>query len=50
MKKQYATFYHQTAEDLDTILVSAGKIGYQVELSPQELCKLTRGRFADIAE
>ena len=50
MKKQYKTVYHRTAETLETMAVSAGKIGYQVELSPQELIKLTRGTTADITE
>lgn len=34
MKKQFPTVFHETAEILDTIMVSAGKIGFQVELSP----------------
>ena len=50
MKKQYKTTYHRTAETLETMAVSAGKIGYQVELSPQELIRLTRGTTADITE
>lgn len=29
-------------------MVSAGKIGYQVELDPNELAKLTRAEFADL--
>ena len=49
MKKQYTTFYHSTAAERETITVSAGKIGYQVELSPEALIKLTNGRLADIA-
>lgn len=49
MKKQYATFYHNTAAELESITVSAGKIGYQVELSPEALIRLTNGRLADIA-
>ena len=49
MKKQYPTFFHNSIEGLDTVLVSAGKIGWQVELAPAELLKLTRGRTADIA-
>ena len=48
MKKQYPTVIHSTAEELDTIVVSAGKIGFQVELGPRELIKLIRGKFADI--
>ena len=49
MKKQYTTFYHNTAAELESITVSAGKIGYQVELSPEALIRLTNGRLADIA-
>lgn len=48
MKKQYSTVFHSSAGGLDTIVVSAGKIGYQVELDPQELLKLTRGKLADV--
>lgn len=36
MRKQYPTVFHETAEILDTITVSAGKIGYQVELAPSD--------------
>lgn len=50
MKKQYKTFFNISASDKDTIIVSAGKIGYQVELSPEELIKLTRGVYADLIE
>lgn len=49
MKKQYRTFFDSSAADKETIMVSAGRIGYQVELSPDELIKLTRGTYADIA-
>ena len=48
MKKQYPTVFHETAEIVDTIMVSAGKIGYQVELSPGALVELVGGRMADI--
>ena len=48
MKKQYPTVFHETVEILDTIIVSAGKIGYQVELSPADLMKLVRGTAADV--
>ena len=48
MKKQYSTTYDESALDKDTIIVSAGKIGYQVELEPQALMQLTRGRAADV--
>ena len=48
MKKQYSTVIHSSCEELDTMMVSAGKIGFQVELDPKELLKLTRGITADI--
>lgn len=48
MKKQYPTVFHETAEIVDTIMVSAGKIGYQVELSPGALIELVGGTLADI--
>lgn len=41
MKKNYKTILDQSAEALETIIISAGKIGYQVELSPTDLIKLT---------
>lgn len=48
MKKQFTTTYDQSALEHDAIAVSAGKIGYQVEVAPQELARLTRGQFADL--
>ncbi len=48
MKKQYPTFFHSSMEEQETVLVSAGKIGWQIELAPDELVKLTRGRTADL--
>ena len=48
MKKQYPTVFHETAEIVDTIMVSAGKIGYQVELAPDALVELVGGTLADV--
>ena len=48
MKKQYPTVFHETAEIVDTIMVSAGKIGLQVELAPAALMALVDGTLADI--
>lgn len=48
MKKEYPTVFHETAEIVDRIIVSAGKIGYQVDLEPTELIALTGARTADI--
>lgn len=48
MKKQYKTVYHSSILSQETVLVSAGKIGQQVELSPADLIGLTRGDTANI--
>lgn len=48
MKKQYPTVFHETAEIIDTIMVSAGKIGYQVELAPSALVELVGATLADV--
>lgn len=49
MKKQFPTFLHETAEQYDKIFVSAGKVGCQIELSPQDLTNVVRCVFADLA-
>ena len=48
MKKLFPTFFAEEAEKLSTILVSAGRIGSQVEATPEALLKLTAGSFADL--
>ena len=48
MKKQYPTVFHETAEILDAIMVSAGRIGYQVELAPADLIALVGASTADL--
>ena len=48
MKKQVPTVVHETAEILDTICVSAGKIGYQVEVNPADLIALVGAKTADL--
>ena len=48
MKKQYKTFIDISAQDKETIMVSAGKIGYQVELDPNALADMVRAKFADL--
>ncbi len=50
MKKQFPTVLDQSVEGLDTITVSAGKIGAQVELAPADLAGLVRGRFAPVSK
>lgn len=49
MKKPFPTVIDSTAQNFDTIIFSAGKIGYQVELNPNELSKILKDvDFADI--
>ena len=48
MKKPFFTTFHTSARDCDVIAVSAGKIGLQVLLEPEALCRLLGGQFADI--
>ncbi|MDO5326440.1 MAG: Cys-tRNA(Pro) deacylase [Clostridia bacterium] len=48
MKKQFRTFIHETAQNYDTILFSAGKIGYQVECSLEGLRKAVPVECADL--
>lgn len=48
MKKQYKTVFHSSVLVLETVLVSAGKIGQQVELAPSDLIGLTRADTANI--
>lgn len=50
MKKPLTTFLDQSAQALETVTVSAGRIGAQVELSPADLCKLVLGRFAAVSK
>ena len=48
MKKPFPTVFHETALDGEIIMVSAGKIGYQVACRPADLIALVRGKTADV--
>ncbi|OUN25367.1 Cys-tRNA(Pro) deacylase [Pseudoflavonifractor sp. An85] len=48
MKKQFPTVFHESCLDQNTIYVSAGKIGFQVEVAPQALMDLVRATAADV--
>lgn len=48
MKKAYDTVFHRSADSIPTIMVSAGKIGYQIETRPADLIGLVAARTADI--
>lgn len=48
MKKQFPTFIHETATGYDKVFVSAGKVGFQVELAPADLIKVANINTADL--
>ena len=48
MKKVFPTLVDITAIDKETILFSAGKIGLQIEMNPNDLCKVIRLEFKDL--
>ena len=48
MKKSFPTFIDETAQLFDTITVSGGRIGLQVELSPDDLAEITGAVFCDL--
>jgi len=48
MKRALPTFIEETAELFQTIVVSAGRVGFQVELSPLDLAQAIDARFADL--
>lgn len=50
MKKFFTTTIDTTAENFDTIIFSAGKIGYQVEMKLEDLSKVIRFNLANITE
>jgi Cys-tRNA(Pro)/Cys-tRNA(Cys) deacylase len=49
-KKALPTFIDQTALDVDEMLVSGGKRGLDVQLSPQDLATVTRAHFAPLKQ
>ncbi len=48
MKKQFKTIIDITAEAQDEIIISGGRIGAQILLSPAALARVTRAEFADV--
>lgn len=48
MKKQYVTRIAEQAKELPAMIVSGGRIGSQIELSPADLCSAANAEFADI--
>ena len=50
MKRQFKTIIDSSAQNFDTIIFSAGKIGYQVEVSLDDLKKVINYRLDNIVE
>ena len=50
MKKRLPTFIDASAQALPEMTVSAGKVGRQVTLKPQDLCGFVGARFAPVAK
>ncbi len=48
MKKLYPTTFDSRVLELPAVMVSGGRIGTQVEVPPQELLRLVRGKTADL--
>ncbi|MBS4750593.1 MULTISPECIES: Cys-tRNA(Pro) deacylase [unclassified Granulicatella] len=50
MKKQLPTFFDTSVQNYDTIVVSAGKRGYQMELTPADLMNVTNGILSHLIQ
>lgn len=50
MKKQFKTFIHRTARDLEFFFISGGRVGAQVKLAPDELKKIIDFEYEDLIQ
>lgn len=50
MKKPFPVYFHSTATTFDTIFVSAGQRGLQLQLSPTDLIGYVNGEVADLVK
>ncbi|MFC4802399.1 Cys-tRNA(Pro) deacylase [Neobacillus sp. GCM10023253] len=48
MKKQYRTFIDQSCSEIEAIVVSAGKVGMQIVLEPNQLKEIIDAELADV--
>ena len=48
MKKRFPTVFHESCLEQEAICVSAGKVGFQVEVDPKDLIALVDGTTADV--
>lgn len=45
LRRPYKTFIHESAKELDFMIVSAGKVGHQIKLKPNDLVNVVEGEF-----
>ena len=50
MKKQFPTTVDETAQLYDTIVFSAGRVGHQIELAPDDLARVVPIKYADLVK
>lgn len=50
MKKMFVTVIDESCQLFDTIIFSAGKIGYQVEVNPEKLMQIAPYKIADLTD
>lgn len=50
MKKQYTTVYHESMKNFDEVIISGGRLGTQIVISPDDLIKVTRASICDIVK
>ena len=48
MKKEFQTVLHKSAFDFESIIISGGRIGLQIELNPHDLIRVISGMTDDI--
>lgn len=48
MKKEYKTFLDESCHQIDSIIVSGGKIGVQIVIKPDILLEITHAEVADL--
>ncbi len=50
MKKSYTTVIDESSTNLDRIIVSGGKIGFQVEINPKDLLEIINAKTSSITD
>jgi Cys-tRNA(Pro)/Cys-tRNA(Cys) deacylase len=50
MKSLFPTYIDQRAQSVGTMIVSGGNIGVQIEIKTEDLAKVIKGQFVDLAK